>query len=107
MHIVGTVSRTGDPELVKQNIVQVTPLIQGQNSYRILRSNLYGEHRRVKVVTPYQKSAGTDLDPRKPWINPAVLNEFNNYLRAFDYNKPLESERLIIDIVMTSGYYLD
>lgn len=104
---MGTVSRTGDPNLVKANIVQVTPLIQGQNNYRILRSSLHGEHRRVKVLTPYQRAAETDLDPRKPWINPAMLNEFNNYLRTFDYNRPLDTSKLNIDIVLTSGYYLD
>lgn len=100
-------SRTGDPNLVKQNIVQVTPLIQGQNNYRILRSNLYGEHRQVQVLTPYQKSIGTDLDPRKPWVNPSKLNEFNNFLRTFDYKRELDKSKLNIDIMLTSGYYLD
>lgn len=80
VHLLGTINLTGDKELVKQHIVQTTPLLNNVNNFRYLNGKRTEGHG-ISVIIPEDES---------PWIKSPRLS-------SFDYvaiNKELERLRL-------------
>lgn len=80
VNLCGTINLTGDRELVKQHIVQTTPLISNVNNFRYLNGIKY-EGEGVVIRIPENESK---------WIKPAQLSSFD----FVTINKELERLRL-------------
>lgn len=99
--IWGTISKTGDINLVKENIVQVAPLIQGQNRYYLYNTISSNKVTNRNIIT----REGVLLN-EKTWLHPKLYNEFNLALQTFNYNEEPNPERLVIPLVATRGRYV-
>lgn len=92
IHLCGTINLTGDKELVKQHLVQTTPLINNVNNYKYLNGRKT-KHDGITIKLP-------DDDKIKKWVRPAQLSSYdylviNDELGKLNLGEP-DRDKLVI-----------
>lgn len=102
VEVRGTVSKTGDFNLVNTHIVQVAPLIQGQNTYRTYNSE-QKVYEQPKVT--FWVSKQNPFFYEKTWLDPKLFTEFNALLRQFNLNQTPNRDQFNIPFLVTKGKF--
>lgn len=105
--ITGTINKTGNINQVNQNIVQIAPLIQGQNTYQTF-NGIVSTNGTKRIINFNNET----LRYEKTWLNPNLWRLFNN--KVSDISKKISNpevqpnpSRLVIPLLLTRGRYLE
>lgn len=93
VRLSGTINLTGDKELVKQHLVQTTPLISNVNNFRYL-NGIKKETEPTSVILP---------DELSKWVKPSKLSSYdylliNDELKKLNLGEP-NRDKLIIPLL--------
>lgn len=100
VNLCGTINLTGDKELVRENIVQTTPLLSNVNNFRYLNGKRT-EGEEVNILIPEDESK---------WIRPKRLSSWdfiaiNKELASLNLDEPNRDKLVIPFIYRTTNKY--